>query len=125
MVFTMKDEDIKKSEFEDIAKGLSHSGKVRSAVFLGNKNGNLEGKISDLCNRILQGDPNSFWVAIDSTKIETPYDWCSQFARNLRTTSGVKLADLAKFALNAGKIPSLLSNHPKIVITHLNLVIIK
>ena len=99
----MKDEDIKKSEFENIAKGLSHSGKVRSAVFLGNKIGNLEGKISDLCNRILQGDPNSFWVAIDSAKVESPYDWCSQFARNLRTTSGVKLADLAKFALNTGK----------------------
>jgi hypothetical protein len=99
----MRNEDIKKSEFQDIAKGLAHSGKVRSAVFLGNKNGNLEGKISDLCNRILQGDPNSFWVAIDSTKVETPYDWCSQFARNLRTTSGVKLADLAKFAMNTGK----------------------
>ncbi|MDA1078949.1 MAG: hypothetical protein O2908_07845 [Verrucomicrobia bacterium] len=99
----MKDEDIKKSEFQDIAKGLAHSGKVRSAVFLGHKNGNLEGKISDLCNRILQGNPKSFWVAIDSQKVETPYDWCSQFARNLRTTSGVKLADLAKFALNTGK----------------------
>jgi hypothetical protein len=99
----MKDEDIKKSEFQDIAKGLDHSGKVRSAVFLGNKNGNLESKISDLCNRIMQGDPNSFWVAIDSARVETPYDWCSQFARNLRTTSGVKLADLAKFALNTGK----------------------
>ena len=37
MVFTMKDEDIKKSEFEDVAKGLSHSGKVRSAVFLGTR----------------------------------------------------------------------------------------
>jgi len=99
----MNDEDIKDSEFTDVAKGLTVRGKIRTAVLLGQKNGNLENKFSELCNSILQDNPNSFWVVIDSQKVQSPFDWCSQFARNLRTTSGVKLADLAKFALNTGK----------------------
>ena len=99
----MNDEDIKDSEFTDVTKGLTVRGKIRTAVLLGQKNGNLENKFSELCNSILQDNPNSFWVVIDSQKVQSPFDWCSQFARNLRTTSGVKLADLAKFALNTGK----------------------
>ena len=99
----MNDDDIKNTNFEDVAKGITSAGKIRAAVFLGHKNGNLSQKLSDFSSGMLQESPNSFLVSIDSHKANTPFDWCSQFARSLRTVRAVKMADMAKFALDTGK----------------------
>jgi hypothetical protein len=99
----MKDENIKNTELADIRSGLNHKGKVRTAVLLGRKKGKVDEVITDLGNSVLQANPSAFWIYLDSAKTFTPYDWCSQFARNLRTNKGVPLANLAKFALTTGK----------------------
>ncbi len=81
----MKDEDIKNTELVDIRSGLTQKGKVRTAVLLGHKKGQGRMKLStDLGNSVLQANPSAaFWIYLDSAKTATPYDWCSQFARNL------------------------------------------
>ena len=99
----MNEEDIKETDLKDLRKGLSSSGKFRSAMLTGPQNGKVSECVIELGNFMLQESPESFWINIDSAKSKTPYDWCSQFARNLRTNKGVPLADLAKFALNTGK----------------------
>ena len=99
----MMKEEFKFTEVNDLKPGLSKSGKIRSAMLLGPRNGMVSDYVTKLGNSILQDNPDAFWVCIDSSKSETPYDWCSQFARNLRTNTGVSLKELAKFALNTGK----------------------
>jgi hypothetical protein len=99
----MNDEDIKNTELVDIRSGLTQMGKIRTAVLLGHKKGKVTDAITDLGNFVLQSNPSAFWIYLDSEKTSTPYDWCSQFARNLRTNDGVPLASLAKFALITGK----------------------
>ena len=99
----MKDEDFKVSETKDLISGLSSSGRMRSAILLGPTNGKVVGTVVELGNSILQNNPNSFWISLDAEKTNSPYDWCSQFARNLRTNQGAPMAELAKFALNTGK----------------------
>ena len=98
----MKDEEIKNTKLSDVRSGLTHKGKVRAAVLLGG-GGKVDEVIADLGNSILQVNPSAFCICLDSAKTKTPYDWCSQFARNLRTVDGVPMADLAKFALTTGK----------------------
>ena len=99
----MNDEDIKNTELVDIRSGLTQKGKVRTAILLGQKNGKVDEAIVDLGNSVILENPSAFWIYLDSAKTLTPYDWCSQFARNLRTNDGVPLASLAKFALTTGK----------------------
>jgi hypothetical protein len=99
----MKKEDIKNTELADIRSGLSQKGKVRTAVLLGHRKGKVDEIITDICNSVLHVSPSAFWISLDSAKTATTYDWCSQFARNLRTNDGVPLASLAKFALTTGK----------------------
>ena len=99
----MNDEDIKNTELVDIRSGLTRKGKVRTAILLGQKNGKVDEAIVDLGNSVILENPSAFWIYLDSAKTLTPYDWCSQFARNLRTNDGVPLASLAKFALTTGK----------------------
>ena len=96
-------EEFKFTEANNLKPGISKSGKIRSAMLLGPRNGVVSDYVTKLGNSILQDNPDSFWVCIDSSKSEAPYDWCSQFARNLRTNTGVSLKELAKFALNTGK----------------------
>ena len=99
----MNEENIKKTELSDIRKGITLEGKVRTAVLLGPINGKLDQVVPDLGVSVLQANPKSFWIYLDSAKTASPFDWCSQFARNLRTDEGVPLAKLAKFALTTGK----------------------
>ena len=99
----MNDDNIKKSSTEDILKGLSESGRVRAAILLGPNDGNLAGTISKWGGAILQNNPNSFWICLDALKTNTPYEWCSQFARNLRTNQAAPVGELVKFALSTGK----------------------
>ena len=99
----MNEEDFKNTELKDLRSGLSVSGKIRASLLLGPRNGKVAESIAELGTAIQQNNPESFWITIDSVKSGTPYDWCSQFARNLRTSNGVTLTELAKFALNAGK----------------------
>ena len=65
-------------------KALSPEGKQRLLVLVGedhNKNYQLLEYLGDSITEVY---PNSFSILIDAEKIETPQDWCSQFARNLR-----------------------------------------
>ena len=100
----MNEEDFKITELKDLRSGLSVSGKIRASLLLGPRNGKVAESIAELGTAIQQNNPESFWITIDSVKSGTPYDWCSQFARNLRTSNGVTLNELAKFALNAGSL---------------------
>jgi hypothetical protein len=99
----MNEDIVKKTDLTEIRSGLTQNGKVRSVVLLGQKNGKVGETIVDLGNSILQVNPSAFWIYLDSANTLTPYNWCSQFARNLRTNNGVPHANLAKFALTTGK----------------------
>lgn len=99
----MNDEDFKQSELTDLNKGFSSSGYMRAATLLGPANGKAAESIVNLNQAILQVNPEAFLIILDSAKTNNPFDWCSQFARNLRTNMGVLLPDLANFALNTGK----------------------
>jgi hypothetical protein len=99
----MNEDIVKKTDLTEIRSGLAQNGKIRSVVLQGQKNGKVGEIIVGLGNSVIQADPSAFWIYLDSAKTLTPYDWCSQFARNLRTNDGVPLASLAKFALTTGK----------------------
>jgi len=99
----MRDEIIQDSSLSSLRKGIATDGKIRSALLLGKNRENLEKVLAELNQSTFRSDASAFWVSLDSQKIKNPYEWCSQFARNLRTLEGVKLADLANFALNTGK----------------------
>ena len=84
-------------------KALSPKGKQRVLVLVGedhNKNYQL---LEYFGNSITDVYPNSFCVIIDAEKIDSPQDWCSQFARNLRANSDLEEPDIFNFALNIGK----------------------
>jgi len=88
---------------DKLVPGLSSKGTLRAVTLVGKSKTNLEESVNDLVKSFSEADPSSFWVSLDAGKISSPYDWCSQFARNLRTKNGVQLRDLANFALNTGK----------------------
>lgn len=99
----MNEDIVKKTDLNEIQSGLTQNGKIRSVVLLGQKNGKVGETIVGLGNSVILANPSAFWIYLDSAKTLTPYDWCSQFARNLRTSDGVPLASLAKFALTTGR----------------------
>lgn len=99
----MNEDNFKNTDLNELIRGVSFTGNVRSGILLGPNQGKVPQAVTELGNSTLQDNPLSFWVSLDSSKAATPYDWCSQFARNLRTSKGVPLAELAKFALHTGK----------------------
>lgn len=99
----MATHEIRNSLADELLHGLNRKGKVRAALFLSNDSQKKDNIIATLGNDLQKGDPSAFWVTIESSKAGSPYEWCSQFARNLRTYEGVKLKDLASFAFATGK----------------------
>ena len=100
---SMNEDNIVTLDEKKLVPGLSNKGTLRAVTIIGKSRTNLEASVNDLMKSISDADPSSFWVTLDAGKISSPYDWCSQFARNLRTKDGVQLRDLANFALNTGK----------------------
>ena len=100
---SMNEDNIVPLDEKKLVPGLSNIGTLRAVTIVGKSRNSLEASVNDLMKSISDADPSSFWVTLDAGKIRSPYDWCSQFARNLRTKDGVQLRDLANFALNTGK----------------------
>ena len=100
---SMNEDNIVPLDEKKLVPGLSNKGTLRAVTLIGKSKNNLEASVNDLVKSISDSDSSSFWVSLDAGKIRSPYDWCSQFARNLRTKGGVQLRDLANFALNTGK----------------------
>src|SRR6056300_1472108 len=100
---SMNKDNIIPLDEKKLVLGLSNRGTLRAVTVVGKSSTNLEASVNDLVKSISDADSSSFWVSLDAGKIRSPYDWCSQFARNLRTKDGVQLKDLADFALNTGK----------------------
>ena len=68
----MNEEDIKETDLKDLRKGLSSSGKFRSAMLTGPQNGKVSECVIELGNFMLQESPESFWINIDSAKSKPP-----------------------------------------------------
>lgn len=83
--------------------GFTGSGKVRSALVTGQSSAKKVKQLTELGTAIVRSDPTSFCAYMDCSKTTTPYEWCSQFARSLRTLSGAKPMALAKFAMGVGR----------------------
>lgn len=88
---------------QETIKALSPEGKQRLLVLIGEDHNKNHHVIKYLGDSITEVYPNSFSILVDAEKIETPQDWCSQFARNLRTNSDLKESDVFNFALNIGR----------------------
>ncbi len=86
-----------------ILSGMTGSGKFRSVFVSGPSNQAKAKKLAELGTAIVRTEPTTFCALIDSRKTQTPYDWCSQFARTLRTMSGAEPMALAKFAMGVGR----------------------
>ena len=87
----------------EIIKALGPEGKQRLLVLIGKDHNKNHHVIKYLGDSITEGCRNSFSILIDAEKIETPQDWCSQFARNLRANSDLKESEIFNFALNIGR----------------------
>ncbi len=83
--------------------GFTGSGKFRSALVTGQSSAKKVKQLTELGTAIVRSDPTSFCAYMDCSKTTTPYEWCSQFARSLRTLSGAKPMALAKFAMGVGR----------------------
>ena len=86
-----------------ILSGMTGSGKFRAVFVTGPSNQNKSKKLAELGTAIVRKEPSSFCVLLDSRKTQTPYEWCSQFARTLRTMNGAEPMALAKFAMAVGR----------------------
>ena len=87
----------------DVLSTLSGNGKCRALHFLDSSIESQAKELNALCSEICKREQRSFFSIVDAKKVRTAKDWCSQFARNLRTGNGAKPMDLAKFALGVGK----------------------
>ena len=83
--------------------GFTGNGKFRSALITGQSSAKKVKQLTELGTAIVRSDPTSFCAYMDCSKTNTPYEWCSQFARSLRTLSGAKPMALAKFAMGVGR----------------------
>jgi hypothetical protein len=88
---------------EETLSGLIGNGTGRAYLIHGTKFSDQRKELEFLCNEVCQKENSAFWSIIDSSKVNSAHDWCSQFARNLRTRSGASPANLAQFALQTGK----------------------
>jgi hypothetical protein len=86
-----------------ILSGMTGSGKFRAVFVTGPSNQNKAKKLAELGTAIVRKEPSSFCALIDSRKTQSPYEWCSQFARTLRTMNGAEPMALAKFAMAVGR----------------------
>lgn len=87
----------------DAVPGLLGTGKCRAMHLLDVSSSRQYDEMRALCEEVSITEPGSFWSVIDACHVKSAQDWCSQFARNLRTNTGANPIDLAKFALGVGK----------------------
>ena len=99
----MMKEEFKFTEVNDLKPGLSKSGKIRSAMLLGPRNGMVSDYVTKLSNSILQDNPDAFGYALIPQNPKPRMTGAHSLPVNLRTNNGVSLKELAKFALNTGK----------------------
>ena len=86
-----------------ILSGMTGSGKFRAVFVTGPSNQNKAKKLAELGTAIVRKEPSSFCALMDARKTQSPYEWCSQFARTLRTMNGAEPMALAKFAMAVGR----------------------
>jgi len=99
----MNDPEAKPYSRKNVLSALLGSGKCRALHFL-DRSTEVQGKeLHTLCSEICRREQATFFSIVDAKKVRTAQDWCSQFARNLRTGNGAKPMELAKFALGVGK----------------------
>jgi hypothetical protein len=99
----MNDPVTKPYSRKNVLSALLGSGKCRALHFL-DQSTEVQGKeLHALCSEICKREQATFFSIVDAKKVRTAQDWCSQFARNLRTGNGAKPIELAKFALGVGK----------------------
>ncbi len=98
----MREKSIKYSR-EQVLSGLIGKGNGRAFLLGGHNDSQQVEELDQICNHVARKEGNTFWTIIDSEKIKSEKDWCSQYARNLRTSTGASPAQLAKFALEIGK----------------------
>ena len=94
---------MKKTNLDDITRDLGPNGTHRVVVLVGEDHNSCSNTIKHLGHSIVGLNPGSFFACIDAEKIMSPTDWCSQFARNLKTGSGLKEDDMFSFALSVGE----------------------
>jgi len=88
---------------QNMLSGFTGNGKFRSALVTGQSSAKKVKQLTELGTAIVRSEPTSFCAYMDCSKTTTPYEWCSQFARSLRTLSGAKPMALAKFAMGVGR----------------------
>ncbi len=90
---------------KEVLSGFTGTGRTRSILLLGNQSKAVSDELDSLSHEITRQDTNTFRTTIDSRKIKSPKDACSQFARNLRTGNRDPM-QLARFAMDVGKSAS-------------------
>jgi len=86
-----------------VLAGMTGNGKFRSVLVAGPSSQEKSRRLAELGTAIVRTEPTTFCAFIDSRKTKNPYEWCSQFARSLRTLKGAEPMALAKFAMSVGK----------------------
>jgi hypothetical protein len=94
---------MKENDFNNIIRDLSPEGTHRVLVLTGNDHVRCTNKLVELGRSIVGKNPHSFFIHIDGANIDSPEDWCSHFARNLKTGTSLNEDDLYNFALSVGK----------------------
>ena len=94
---------MKENDFNNIIRDLSPEGTHRVLVLTGNDHVRCTNKLVELGRSIVEKNPHSFFIHIDGANIDSPEDWCSHFARNLKTGTSLNEDDLYNFALSVGK----------------------
>lgn len=94
---------MKKTNLDNITRDLGPNGTHRVVVLVGEDHNICSDTIKHLGHSIVGLNPRSFFAYIDAEKIMSPADWCSQFARNLKTGSSLKEDDMFSFALSVGE----------------------
>lgn len=87
---------------KDTIHNLSPEGSQRLVVFVGNDYKNWSNQIEYLGQSIIERNPDSYSVFIEAEKVNSPEDWCSQFARNLKIGRNLKEEHVYSFASSVG-----------------------
>jgi hypothetical protein len=94
---------MKKTNLDDITRDLGPNGTSRVVVLVGEDHNSCSNTIKYLGHSIVGLNPRSFFAYIDAEKTVSPTDWCSQFARNLKTGTSLLEDDMFSFALSVGE----------------------
>lgn len=99
----MNEESTTQYDQKTAVAGLSGKGKTRALAISCREKERSSKELAELGSSLMRAEPALFWVCVDSSRAKNPFEWCSQFARSLRTAQAVTPMELAKFALQVGK----------------------